>query len=58
MKIPPHIEHIDCPDCAIRHVFAIVRQGKNTNLNCPWCEGEGVVREDGKKTLKTKPKLI
>ena len=53
INIPKHVPHIDCPKCVYKHFTNVAVYGKPTNPNCPWCEGEGVIREDGKPTLKT-----
>ncbi len=54
ITIPPHIPHVDCPQCVTKNFAQVAVYGKATNPNCKRCGGEGVVREDGKPTLKTK----
>jgi ribosomal protein S27E len=57
MKIPHHVEHIDCPEC-VKDVRTVVFHRKSTPPNCKRCKGEGVVREDGKPTLTTNQRGI
>lgn len=54
----PHVEHLDCPACAVKDFIQIAVYDKTTNPNCKTCGGEGVIREDGKPTLKTRVVLI
>ncbi len=54
ITIPPHIPHVDCPACVVKNFAQVAVYGKATNPNCKVCGGEGVVRKDGKPTLKTR----
>ena len=54
MKIPPHIEYIDCPKCVGDHIGGVIAQGNYTREGCKRCGGEGVIRRDEKATLRTK----
>ena len=53
MIIPLHIEYIDCPDCVGGRVTPLDK-GRYGNLGCKTCDGESVIRKDGKAILKTK----
>ena len=54
MRIPKSIEHIDCPRCVGGNLSMIAVYGKPTMAGCKNCGGEGVIRKDGKATLRTK----
>ena len=54
MKIPPHVPHIDCPRCVGGNLAKVLNVGMVTAPGCKTCKGEGVIRKDGKATLRTK----
>ena len=53
IRIPEPIEHIDCPLCVGGNISSVLQRG-STPACRQRCGGEGVIRADGKPTLKTK----
>ena len=56
MKIPEHVEHLDCPKCVGGKLGKVLQNGTITPAGCKTCGGENVIRKDGKATLRTRKK--